>query len=102
MGIRVVARIRPQQPHELDKDVIVSAAVGAGNGKDDDPATLVRIPSHKNDHEMYTFAFSGVYDQGTSQRSIFDNEGKLVSWKEEDSISSIFNRMLMIRSGADD
>lgn len=72
MGIRVVARIRPQQAHELDKDVIVMATAV----ETDTRATLVKIPSHKNDHEMYTFSFSGVYDQRASQQSIFDNEGK--------------------------
>lgn len=71
MGIRVVARIRPQQQHELDTDVIVTAVENDSG----DPSTLVKVPSHKNDNEVYTFAFSGVYDQLASQQSIFDNEG---------------------------
>ncbi|MCJ1468905.1 hypothetical protein MMC07_007535 [Pseudocyphellaria aurata] len=70
MGIRVVARIRPQQQHELVTDVIVTAVENDSG----DPPTLVKIPSHKNVHEVYTFAFSSVYDQLASQQSIFDNE----------------------------
>lgn len=74
MAIRVVARIRPQQNNELDKDKIVTAA-----GDESDPPsvlpTLVKIPSHKNNNEVYTFQFSSVYDEFATQQSIFDNEG---------------------------
>lgn len=73
MAIRVVARIRPQQQQELDKDVIVTAA--ENDSDPSTPPTLVKIPSHKNDNEIYTFSFSSVYDQLASQQSIFDNEG---------------------------
>lgn len=81
MAIRVVARIRPQQNNELDKDIIVTAA---GNNNDDESSdprplalpTLVKIPSHKNNNEMYTFQFSSVYDEFATQQAIFDNEGK--------------------------
>ncbi len=74
MAIRVVARIRPQHNHELDKDTIVTAARNESDPST--PPTLVKIPSHKNDNEIYTFQFSSVYDQFASQQSIFDNEGK--------------------------
>ena len=90
MAIRVVARIRPQQNNELDKDTIVTAARNNNknnNDDDDDDAddhissalpTLVKIPSHKNNNEIYTFQFSSVYDEFATQQAIFDNEGKCV------------------------
>lgn len=73
MAIRVVARIRPQQANESEKDVIVSAA-SVEDGSPSQP-TLVRIPSPKNENENFTFQFSGVYDGLATQQSIFDNEG---------------------------
>lgn len=88
MAIRVVARIRPQQNNELDKDTIVTAASNHNNNNknddhyevDDDKSsalpTLVKIPSHKNNNEIYTFQFSSVYDEFATQQAIFDNEGK--------------------------
>lgn len=94
MAIRVVARIRPQQSNELDKDTIVTAARNNhnhnnNNNNDDDDdddlvvddkssalPTLVKIPSHKNNNEIYTFQFSTVYDEFATQQAIFDNEGK--------------------------
>ena len=93
MAIRVVARIRPQQNNELDKDTIVTAARNNdnhNNNKNDDDdvvtdtnydkssalPTLVKIPSHKNNNEIYTFQFSSVYDEFATQQAIFDNEGK--------------------------
>lgn len=83
MAIRVVARIRPQQNNELDKDVIVTAA--RNNNNDDESSdprpsalpTLVKIPSHKNNNEIYTFQFSSVYDDFATQQAIFDNEGNV-------------------------
>ena len=78
MAIRVVARIRPQQGHELDKDAIVSAVKNENDPLI--PPTLVKIPSHKNDNEIYTFQFSSVYDQFASQQSIFDNEGNYCAY----------------------
>lgn len=80
MAIRVIARIRPQQASELDKDVIVTA----GPSSDSDlpssaaPPTLVKIPSSKNENESFTFQFSSVYDQFATQQAIFDNEGRFV------------------------
>lgn len=75
MAIRVVARIRPPNPQESDKDVIVATARNDIDALT--PPTLVKIPSHKNDNEIYIFSFSSVYDQLASQQSIFDNEGWL-------------------------
>lgn len=71
MAIRVVARIRPQQQIELEKDVIVSAI---SNDASKQP-TLVRIPNPKNESEAFTFQFSAVYDKLATQQGIFDNEG---------------------------
>lgn len=73
MGIRVVARVRPQQSHELGKDVIVSTA----SNTDSEQPTLVKIPNPKNGSEDFTFQFSSVYDQNATQQQIFDNEGQL-------------------------
>ena len=104
MAIRVVARIRPQQNNELDKDTIVTAARNSNknnndaNDDDDDGddvhrnkssalPTLVKIPSHKNNNEIYTFQFSSVYDEFATQQAIFDNEGKCV--QERTSIALI-------------
>lgn len=70
MTIRVVARIRPQQTSELDKDVIVSSA----SISNDAPPTLVRIPNPKNAQEDYSFAFSGVYGPEATQQEVFDKE----------------------------
>lgn len=72
MAIRVVARIRPQQQIELEKDVIVSAI--SSNDASKQP-TLVRIPNPKNESEAFTFQFSAVYDHLATQQEIFDNEG---------------------------
>ncbi|KAI1849682.1 hypothetical protein JX266_004631 [Neoarthrinium moseri] len=70
MSVRVVARIRPLLPQELDKDIIVHAA----STEDGKPDTLVRIPSPKNEAEEFTFAFNGVYDQPTTQEELFSAE----------------------------
>ena len=70
MTIRVVARIRPSQPHELSKDIIVHPA----SSTPATPATLIKIPNPKNASEDFTFAFSGVYGPEASQQEVFDNE----------------------------
>lgn len=78
MTIRVVARIRPQQNNELDKDIIVTAARNNIDDESSDPRpSLVKIPSHKNNNEIYTFQFSSVYDEFATQQAIFDNEGNV-------------------------
>ena len=74
MGIRVVARIRPQQNSELDKDVLVSAASDSDTSTH---PTIVKIPNPKNESEDFSFQFSSVYDQVSTQQEIFDNEGQL-------------------------
>ncbi|KAL6721095.1 hypothetical protein ACLMJK_000195 [Lecanora helva] len=71
MGVRVAARIRPQQQNELEKDIILSTA----NSEDtSDQPTIVKIPNPKNESEAFTFQFTSVYDSSTTQQQIFDNE----------------------------
>jgi hypothetical protein len=71
MSVRVVARIRPLLDTELDKDIIVRPdAVEAGK-----PHTIVKIPNPKNFGEDFSFAFNSVYEQSTSQETLFTSEG---------------------------
>ncbi|KAF6806041.1 kinesin family protein [Colletotrichum sojae] len=70
MSVRVVARIRPLLPKELDKDTIVSADCTPG----DQHPTLVKIPNPKKEGEEFSFAFNSVYDQQTNQEELFTNE----------------------------
>ncbi|KAL8953619.1 MAG: hypothetical protein Q9222_000545 [Ikaeria aurantiellina] len=72
-GIRVVARIRPQQGSESDKECIVSATNAYGEDSSHQPK-VVCIPSFKNPNEVYSFQFSSVYDQHSTQQTIFENE----------------------------
>lgn len=72
MSVRVIARIRPLLEKELDRDVIVHAD-RVEEGK---PLTLVKIPSPKNGAEEFSFAFNSVYEQDTSQETLFTAEGK--------------------------
>lgn len=71
MSVRVVARIRPLLEKELDKDIIVRPD-SAEPGK---PSTVIKIPSPKNGAEEFSFAFNAVYDQSTSQETLFTSEG---------------------------
>lgn len=72
MSVRVVARIRPLlEKSEADKDTIVRADGGESNG----PHTIVKIPNPKNEAEDFSFAFSSVYDQSTTQETLFTSEG---------------------------
>ncbi|KAL8944814.1 MAG: hypothetical protein Q9216_000236 [Gyalolechia sp. 2 TL-2023] len=71
-GIRVVARIRPQQNTTVERDCIVSAS--SSNGDTSSQPNLVRIPNFKNENEVYSFQFSSVYGQNSTQQTIFDNE----------------------------
>jgi hypothetical protein len=73
MSVRVVARIRPLLKHELDKDTIVSAEALDGEGS----ASVVRIPSTRNDAEFFSFQFSSVYEQEATQQQLFDAESML-------------------------
>lgn len=71
MSVRVVARIRPLLEKELDKDIIVRPdSVEPGK-----PHTIIKIPSPKNGAEEFSFAFNAVYDQSTSQETLFTSEG---------------------------
>ncbi|KAH8727946.1 P-loop containing nucleoside triphosphate hydrolase protein [Phaeosphaeriaceae sp. PMI808] len=70
MSVRVVARIRPLLKHELDKDTIVTAENADGESN----ATIVRLPSPKNDAESFSFQFSSVYEQDATQQQLFDAE----------------------------
>ncbi|KAH7029195.1 P-loop containing nucleoside triphosphate hydrolase protein [Microdochium trichocladiopsis] len=72
MSVRVVARIRPLLDHELDKDIIVTAASSAS--APENTFNVVKIPSPKNDAEEFSFTFNGVYDQTTSQEELFAAE----------------------------
>ncbi|KAF9696624.1 hypothetical protein EKO04_005492 [Ascochyta lentis] len=70
MSVRVVARIRPLLKQELDKDTIVTAETLEG----EPTATVVRLPSPKNDAESFSFQFSSVYEQEATQQQLFDAE----------------------------
>lgn len=75
MSVRVVARIRPLLDGEHDKDIIVRA----DSTEPEKPATIVKIPSPKNGAEEFSFAFNSVYDQSTSQESLYTSEGTACS-----------------------
>lgn len=90
-GIRVVARIRPQQNSELEKDCIVSAT--GPDGDTSSQPTVVRIPSFKNENEAFSFQFSSVYDQASTQQAIFDNESR---WLRTAG-SGDFNLLMMLQ-----
>ncbi|CAK7266706.1 hypothetical protein SEPCBS57363_002226 [Sporothrix epigloea] len=71
MSVRVVARVRPLLPKELDKDVIVRVEpIAEGGG----PHNVVKIPNPKNEAEEFSFTFNGVYGQATSQEELFNAE----------------------------
>ncbi|KAH7395662.1 P-loop containing nucleoside triphosphate hydrolase protein [Cadophora sp. MPI-SDFR-AT-0126] len=63
MSVRVVARVRPLLPKELDKDTIVRVE---GN--------ILKLPNPKNEAEEFSFTFNSVYDMGTTQEELFTNE----------------------------
>jgi len=73
MSVRVVARIRPLLNSENEKDAIVEAIGDAAS-----PArpSIVKIPNPKNFSEDFTFQFSSVYDQESTQQELFDAEGR--------------------------
>ncbi|KAF2739433.1 kinesin-domain-containing protein [Polyplosphaeria fusca] len=71
MSVRVVARIRPLLKQELDKDVIVTSESTEGEGTQ---PTIVRIPNPKNEAESFSFQFSSVYEQETTQQQVFESE----------------------------
>ena len=71
MSVRVVARIRPLLKSENEPDQIVSGE----DGPDGKPS-VVKIPNPKNFAEEYSFQFSSVYGQESTQQEIFDTEGE--------------------------
>lgn len=64
MSVRVVARLRPLLPAELERDIIIDAAT----------QDTVKIPNPKKDAESYSFHFNSVYDQSATQQALFDQE----------------------------
>lgn len=71
MSVRVVARIRPLLDKEADKDTIVRPdSTEAGKAP-----TIVKIPNPRNEGEDFSFAFNSVYDQPTTQETLFTSEG---------------------------
>ena len=77
MSVRVVARVRPLQQKENDKDVIVQVQEDA-----DSPSTRIRVPNPKNFAENYTFDFNRVYGQHATQQEIFEAEGEALTLHE--------------------
>ncbi|CAK7241739.1 MAG: hypothetical protein STHCBS139747_003208 [Sporothrix thermara] len=71
MSVRVVARVRPLLPKELDKDVIVRVDTSTADGR---PPNVIKIPSPKNGAEEFSFTFNSVYDQDTTQEELFNAE----------------------------
>ncbi|KAH9212976.1 P-loop containing nucleoside triphosphate hydrolase protein [Leptodontidium sp. 2 PMI_412] len=63
MSVRVVARVRPLLPKELDKDTIVRVE-----------SNILKLPNPKNEAEEFSFTFNSVYDMGTTQEELFTNE----------------------------
>ncbi|PON22004.1 kinesin family member 22 [Trichoderma gamsii] len=70
MSVRVVARLRPLLSKELDKDIIVRT----DSVDPEKPPTVVKIPNPRNESEEFSFTFNGVYDQETSQETLFTSE----------------------------
>ncbi|KAM0510957.1 hypothetical protein ACHAPE_010388 [Trichoderma viride] len=70
MSVRVVARLRPLLSKELDKDIIVRT----DSIDPEKPPTVLKIPNPRNESEEFSFTFNGVYDQETSQETLFTSE----------------------------
>lgn len=60
---------------ELEKDIIVHAANNSSSSEDGKPYNTVKIPNPKNEAEEFSFAFNGVYEQTTTQETLFSAEG---------------------------
>jgi hypothetical protein len=74
MSVRVIARIRPLLPAELDKDTIVK--VDSTDG--DSPgavSNIVRLPNPKNEAEEFSFQFNRVFGSEATQEDVFSTEG---------------------------
>lgn len=63
---------------ELEKDIIVHAASNS-TSEDGKPYNIVKIPNPKNEAEEFSFAFNGVYEQITTQETLFSAEGNASS-----------------------
>ena len=70
MSVMVVARIRPLLKSENEPDQIVSRQDGA-----DGKPSIVKVPNPKNLAEEYSFQFSSVYGQDSTQQEIYEAEG---------------------------
>ncbi|KAI0465754.1 kinesin-II 95 kDa subunit [Xylaria cf. heliscus] len=70
MSVRVVARIRPLLEKEIDKDIIVRPA----SNDDGQSSNVVKIPNPRNEAEEFSFTFNSVYDQSTTQETLFTAE----------------------------
>lgn len=64
---------------ELEKDIIVHAANNSSSSEDGKPYNTVKIPNPKNEAEEFSFAFNGVYEQTTTQETLFSAEGNASS-----------------------
>ena len=67
MSVRVVARVRPHHKSELEKDIIVSTT-------SDSESHFVKIPNPKSESETFSFEFSQVFGQLSTQQEVFDTE----------------------------
>ena len=78
MSVRVVARVRPHHKSELEKDVIISTT-------GDCETPFIKIPNPKNESEIFSFKFSRIFDQDSTQQEVFDNESmcwsRLKGWE---------------------
>ncbi|EMC95835.1 hypothetical protein BAUCODRAFT_505953 [Baudoinia panamericana UAMH 10762] len=72
MSVRVVARVRPLLKAEHVNESIVSTASAPGDTEA--KPSIIRIPNPKKESEAFSFHFNSVYDQGTTQAEVFDNE----------------------------
>lgn len=70
MSVRVVARVRPLLKSEREDDIIVRSA----GAKDGSRSSLLKVPNPKNLSEEYSFQFSSVYEQESTQQEIFEAE----------------------------
>jgi hypothetical protein len=71
MSVRVIARVRPLQKSEFDKDVVLQTSCANSESR----PSVVRIPNPRNEGENFSFQFNSVYDSGATQQDIFDGEG---------------------------
>lgn len=70
MSVRVVSRIRPL----LKSENVVDNIITPDSTPDASHPNLVKIPNPKNVSEEFSFQFQNVYDQDSTQQTIFDAE----------------------------